>query len=209
MHSGRPSRQCVSSRSAFVPETAPDFLGLPIKPPFAPPELGLIGNLATLSATEKPQHARIQFRSAFSTTADEPRASSPEMASRPGDGNDLGAALPWPTISAIFDFEPSGFQTQEGKPLWWFRERAIAIQFANIDRDCSFDERVLHLSITKAGVGCALGTERWPFPSCASHRTAQDAVEELIKGRPKGEKIVTALAHEQSFADERVDFRYA
>ena len=67
------------------------------------------------------------------------------MATRPSHRNDLRPPFRRPSCAPEFDFEPASFQTREGKPRQGARECAVAVQFANVDRVGSFNERMWHI----------------------------------------------------------------
>jgi hypothetical protein len=59
MHPAGPLRECINTRPTFVLEKSPDFLCFAIEPAFAAPELRLIRQISTFSATKKSEDAGV------------------------------------------------------------------------------------------------------------------------------------------------------
>src|SRR5271156_4366852 len=116
MHSSRAFRKRINAGAAFIPEAPSDFLSFPVESAFRASQLRLIRKIRAFSAAKKFEEAGVQFRAAPFTSADEPGAHAAEVASRPSYGNDLRAALLWPTRSAEFSSEPARREALKGKP---------------------------------------------------------------------------------------------
>jgi hypothetical protein len=116
VHSSWAFRERINAGAAFIPEAPSDFLSFAVKPALGASQLRLIRKIRAFSAAKKFEEPGVQFRVAPFTSADKPGSHAAEVASRPCYGNDLRAALLWPTQSAEFSSEPARRETLKGKP---------------------------------------------------------------------------------------------